>query len=187
LTGWFLWKYRLASIAYYSMNNWSKNPWLDPIKSNHNGDLFMLYPPSRDNTNISYGSNNHRLVPSSRLELLRDSLEDYEYLYLLNNGAQPVPGQANISDGPADKIISDLTSYTRDDDFLYNLRRLIGLKLGGEISDIPNISPPAFHPRAQGEPGKYYINFQDPTGSPSRNALVVADHEYMTIGWSTYD
>lgn len=27
LTGWFLWKYRIRGIAYYAINNWSKNPW----------------------------------------------------------------------------------------------------------------------------------------------------------------
>ena len=187
LTGWFLWKYRLKGIAYYSMNNWSQNPWTDPMESNHNGDLFMLYPPSENNTPISYGSNNHRLVPSIRFELMRDSLEDYEYLYLLNNGAQPVPETANDSDYQANKIISGLTSYNRNDEFMYNLRRLIGMKIGGEIAEIPDIAPPALHPRAQGSPGNYYLNFQDPGGSPAADPLVVDDHSYLKIGWNTYD
>ncbi len=186
-TGWFLWKYRLKGILYYSLNGWSKNPWTDPMTSNHNGDTFMLYPPSHDNTAITYGSNNHRLVPSIRLELMRDSLEDYEYLYLLNGSAQPVVDVANQADTQADKIISGLTSYTRNGEFMYNLRRLIGLKIGGEIATIPNIQPPALHPRAQGAPGNYYINFQDPTGEPTANPLMVNTREYMKIGWNTYD
>jgi len=44
-TGWFLWKYRVRGIAYYSLNNWGRNPWTSPMNDNHNGDLFMLYPP----------------------------------------------------------------------------------------------------------------------------------------------
>ncbi|HRW09920.1 MAG TPA: DUF4091 domain-containing protein, partial [Caldilineaceae bacterium] len=185
LTGWFLWKYRIRGIAYYSLNDWSKNPWADPMTTGHNGDTFMLYPPARNNQPISYGSNGHRFVPAIRFELMRDSLEEYEYLYLLAGG-QPAVDVANAADPLADKIISGLTSYNRDDDFLYNLRRLIGLKLGGEISEIPDIQPPSSHPRADGPPGDYYLNFQDPAGEPSADPLVVDGKEYLKIGWNEY-
>ncbi len=181
-TGWFLWKYRLKGIAYYSLNNWDKNPWTDPMTDNHNGDWFMLYPPSQTNQTIPYGSNNHRLVPSIRFELMRDSLEDYEYLYVLNGG-QPIVDQSNAADTQVDKIISGLTSYTRDDGFMYNLRRLIGQKNGGEIATIPDIQPPG----GEGTPGNYYLNFQDPTGEPKANPLTVNGHEYLKIGWNDYD
>lgn len=187
LTGWFLWKYRLRGIAYYSLNNWGSNPWTDPMTDGHNGDRFMLYPPSRTNGSIPYGSNNHRLVPSIRIELMRDSLEDYEYLYVLNSSSLPQVDLANPSDTQADKIVTGLTSYTRNTEFMYNLRRLIGLKNGGEISSIPDIKPPALHPRAQGAPGNYYINFQDPAGQPAANPLIVNGKEYMKIGWNDYD
>ncbi len=187
LTGWFLWKYRIRGIAYYALNDWSRNPWTDPMTDNHNGDLFMLYPPSETNTAIAYGSNGHRFVPSIRFELMRDSLEMYEYLYLLNGGTPPAVGTANPSDVQADKIITGLTSYTRDSGFLYNLRRLIGLKLGNEIGTIPDIEPPSQHPRAEGPPGNYYINFQDPDGNPAGDPLVVDGKTYMKIGWTPYD
>ncbi|QTA83477.1 PKD and DUF4091 domains-containing protein [Desulfonema limicola] len=186
-TAWFLWKYRIRGIAYYSINNWSPNPWTDPMNDNHNGDLFMLYPPSETNTAIAYGSNNHRMVPSIRFELMRDSLEDYEYLYVLNGNKRPEVDQANTADTQADKIISGLTSYTRDSNFMYNLRRVIGLKNGSEITAIPDIQPPPKHPRTEGEPGNYYINFQDPAGSPSANPLVVNGKTYMKIGINYYD
>jgi hypothetical protein len=184
-TGWFLWKYRVRGIAYYSLNDWSQNPWTDPMTSGHNGDTFMLYPPSESNTAIPYGSNGHRFVPSIRFELMRDSLEDYEYLYVLNGG-QPAVNLTNAADAQVDKIITGLTSYTRDDDFMYNLRRLIGLKNGGEIATIPDIQPPPTHPRAEGSPGNYYINFQDPAGQPTANPLIVNGHTYFKIGSNDY-
>ncbi|MDM8554290.1 DUF4091 domain-containing protein [Desulfococcaceae bacterium HSG7] len=139
LTGWFLWKYRIRGIAYYSLSNWSKNPWTDPMTDGHNGDLFMLYPPSESNTPITYGSNNHRFVPSIRFELMRDSLEDFEYLYVLNGGKIPLVTEDNTADdqsadAQAGKIISGLTSYTRDAEFMYNLRKLIGLRNYGKVS-----------------------------------------------------
>jgi hypothetical protein len=186
LTGWFLWKYRLRGLAYYSLNDWSRNPWTDPMTDGHNGDTFMLYPPSQSNTAITYGSNGHRFVPSIRFELMRDSLEDYEYLYVLSGG-RPEVGQANAGDAQANKIIAGLTSYTRNSEFMYNLRRLIGLKNGGEITTIPDIQPPAGHPRSEGPPGNYYINFQDPAGQPTANPLVVNGKTYLKIGWNEYE
>lgn len=184
-TGWFLWKYRVRGIAYYSLDDWSKNPWTQPLTDGHNGDTFMWYPPSESNSAIPYGSNNHRFVPSIRFELMRDSLEDYEYLYVLGGG-QPEVNQTNAADAQAGKIIAGLTSYTRDDEFMYNLRRLIGLKNGGEISVIPDIQPPPAHPRAVGPPGNYYINFQDPAGEPAANPLIVNGKTYLKIGGNDY-
>jgi hypothetical protein len=182
LTGWFLWKYRIRGIAYYSLNDWGKNPWSDPLNDGHNGDLFMLYPPSRDNVPIAYGANNHRFVPSIRFELMRDSLEDYEYLYVLNGGNQPQIDQSNPADAQADKIIAGLTSYTRDSEVMYNLRRFIGLKNGGELAEIPDVAPPSDE-----QPGNYYINFQDPAGEPAADPLVVDGNEYIKVGWNPYD
>lgn len=211
-TGWFLWKYRIRGIAYYSLNNWSKNPWTDPLNDGHNGDLFMFYPPSESNSTIMYGSNNHKFVPSVRFELMRDSLEDYEYLYVLNGGKQPVVNTsgsnddtASLPDIQADKIITGVASYTRDSNFMYNLRRLIGLRNGGEISEIPDIDPPVVHPRSAGRPGNYYINFQNPEesfstqpyGNPVMKDMVsdgvtyrVLDYDgktYYAIGTDGYD
>jgi len=116
---------------------------------------------------------------------MRDSLEDYEYLYLLAGG-QPQPGQVNVADPLVDKIITGLASYTRDSGFMADLRRLIGLKLGGEIATIPDISPPPTHPRAEGAPGNYYLNFQDPAGQPTANPLVVDGKTYLKIGSADY-
>lgn len=186
-TGWFLWKYRIKGIAYYSMNNWSKNPWADPLNDGHNGDLFMFYPPSEDNTDITYGANNHRLVPSIRLELMRDGFEDFEYLYVLNGNKIPEVDVADAADPHVGKVISSTTSYTRDDEFLYNLRRLIGLYNGGEIAEIPDIQPKARHWRSQGPPGNYYINFQDPQGEPLTDPLIVGGNQFEKIGHTDYD
>ncbi len=186
-TGWLLWKYRISGITYYSLNNWSKNPWTEPMTDGHNGDWFMWYPPSETNTAITYGSNDHRFVPSIRFELMRDSFEDYEYFYTLSGNNQPVVDVANDADPQVNKVITSLTSYTRNSEFMYNLRRLIGLKNGGEAGTIPDIQPPVGHPRSLGDPGNYYINFQDPAGSPTADPLVVNSKTYMKIGWNTYD
>lgn len=185
LTGWFLWKYRLRGIAYYRFNDWSLNPWIAPLDNDQNGEYFMLYPPSTNNSNIAYGSNGHRFVPSIRLELMRDSLEDYEYFYLLNGSQQPRAYEANPADDAVNKIIGGVQAYNRDGELLYNLRRLIGLKIGGELSSIPDIEPRSAHSRSDGPPGDYYINFQDPAGQPT-GLVVYNGHIYMKIGNALY-
>jgi hypothetical protein len=187
LTGWFLWTYRLRGIAYYRFNDWTGgNPWSDPMDNNQNGEYFMLYPPSTDNSNITYGSNGHRFAPSIRLELMRDSLEDYEYFYLLNGGQQPRAYAVNPADDAVNKIIGGAQAYNRDSELLYNLRRLIGLKIGGEISSIPDIEPRSTHARSDGPPGDYYINFQDPAGQPT-GSVIYNGHTYMKIGNALYN
>ncbi|MEW5872714.1 MAG: DUF4091 domain-containing protein [Chloroflexota bacterium] len=185
LPGWFLWKYRLGGLAYYRFNDWGSNPWTNPRQNNQNGEYFMLYPPSENNTNIAYGSNGHRFVPSIRLELLRDGLEDYEYFYLLNGGQTPQAGVANPADTWVDRIIGGSQAYNRDSEMLYNLRRLVGLKIGGEMAAIPEIEPQSAHPRSDGPPGNYYINFQDPDGQPS-GTVTYNGHTYTKIGNALY-
>lgn len=186
LSGWFLWKYRLRGLGYYRFNDWSVNPWNAPYQNGQNGESGMLYPPSEANTNIVYGANGHRFVPSIRLELLRDGLEDYEYFYRLNGDQQPQAYLANPADESVNKIIRGVQAYNRDSDMMYNLRRLIGLKLGGELDVIPEIVPNSSHIRSDGAPGSYYINFQDPAGEPS-GTVVVNGHTYMKIGNALYN
>lgn len=186
LTGWFLWKYRINGIAHYSFNNWSKNVWQNPMTSGQNGDDFMLYPPSQNNAPIQFGATNHRFVSSIRFELLRDSLEDYEYLYLLNNGQKPVVYQSNRADSEADKIVSGLTSYNRSSETMYTLRKYIGLNIEKAIATIPPIvlgtQPPGGETKQP-----VYINFQDPKGAPLMNPLIVNGKQYQKIGWNPYD
>lgn len=184
LTGWFLWKYRIRGLGYYAMNDWGANPWTTPLSGSQNGAAFLLYPPSETNTNIPYGSNENRLVPSIRMELMRDSLEDYEYLYVLNSNALPVAGTANSADSQVNRLISGMSGFTRDSEFLYNMRKEIGMVNGNETATIPDLTPTAKHDRPAGD---YYINFQDPAGEPLDDPLVVDGKTYLKIGWDDYD
>ncbi len=186
LLGWFLWKYRVRGFEYWRFNEWGANPWTTPRDYNQNGNWGLLYPPTMDNSPLpSYGANGNRFVPSIRFELIRDSLEDYEYFYLLSGGAQPQPYQTNPADALVDRVIQSQVAYTRDGEFMQQLRRLIGLKLGGEIASIPDVAPAPRHPRASGAPGNYYINFQNPAGEPV-GAIIYNGHTYMKIGNDLY-
>ncbi|MFN7966458.1 MAG: DUF4091 domain-containing protein [Acidobacteriota bacterium] len=185
LLGWFAWKFRLRGVAHESVNNWGINPWTTPYASGQNGDQFLIYPPSKSNVPIPNGSNGDRLVPSIRLELIREGFEDYEYLYRLVGGV-PLAGTTNGADALADRVVGGLTAYNRNSEYFYELRRQIGLYLGGETSQFPDVVPPAEHPRASELPSNYYINFQNPAGAPFDTPLIVDGKSYMKIGWQPY-
>ena len=102
---WISYQYQLKGILIWSANYWNsteaspkdylQNPWEDPMSYTTgygspfgkqtiwgNGDGRFLYPPNRN-------PNDHSVkyldspTPCLRLEVLRDGIEDYEYLLLL--------------------------------------------------------------------------------------------------------
>jgi len=110
LWSWETWKYGLEGLLVWQTVYWTsesaypgevvQNPWEDSMswKSGYalpeggrepwgNGDGRFLYPPNRrpglDKTKRLEGP-----VPSIRWELLRDGIEDYEYLWLLRAEVQ---------------------------------------------------------------------------------------------------
>eukprot|EP01105_Mastigella_eilhardi_P025716 TRINITY_DN7085_c0_g1_i1.p1 TRINITY_DN7085_c0_g1~~TRINITY_DN7085_c0_g1_i1.p1 ORF type:complete len:881 (-),score=159.67 TRINITY_DN7085_c0_g1_i1:50-2404(-) len=187
LTGFFLWKNRITGIGYYSFNDWSSNPWTTPKANGEgNGDASVFYPPGKDNKPITFGSSKGRFVPSHRMEIMRDSLDVYEYLKLLNSGSYPEPYVSTASDAQASKVIYGLRSYMRDDEFIYNLRLAIGRKVAGEVATLEDVQPIPRTSRAKLQPQSFFINFQDPSGSPTGN-VVVNNNTYMKVGWTQYN
>lgn len=78
---WIAWKYGIEGELYYSMDEaYSKNdPWSDLRLFGGNGDGTLFYPglPSR------IGGHTDIPIESIRLKLIREGMEDYEYLALL--------------------------------------------------------------------------------------------------------
>ncbi|MEZ4442930.1 MAG: DUF4091 domain-containing protein [Polyangiaceae bacterium] len=175
ITGWAAFKYRIRGLAYYSVTGWGNDPYDDPRPqgTDQNGDGFLLYPPEGD-----------ELVSSIRWELLREGLEDYEYLILAAGMMPRTPAEATTCDSTVDSAVSSPTSFTRDTSALKELRDQLGLMLEGAVNGCPQLEShaPGAHPRAA-----YYINFQDPSGEPSATPLNVGGHEWIKLGWSPYD
>jgi hypothetical protein len=78
---WVAWKFDIEGELYYSMNEAYSNerdPWSNIRMSGGNGDGTLFYPgrPSR------IGGHNDIPIESIRLKLIREGLEDYEYLAL---------------------------------------------------------------------------------------------------------
>ncbi|MBU1171201.1 MAG: DUF4091 domain-containing protein [Proteobacteria bacterium] len=125
ITPWLAWLERVDGLFYYSTTDWSPNPWTNPWINNGNGDGFMMYPPK--DTSIasdSCSNESNRLVPSIRWELLREGMEDYEYLWLLNQGG-PQIDVANKADVRANQFILSRTRFSRVPTDLFKTRAAI--------------------------------------------------------------
>ncbi len=138
---WQTWKYKLDGILVWQATWWNsgaaypnsqQNPWQDPMSwspalvpvSNAtypygNGDGRFLYPPNRspgvDKKKYLQGP-----VNSIRWEMLREGIEDYEYLYLLGErvkqakarGAQTAAQKTALL--AAEKLLQVPSSITTD-------------------------------------------------------------------------
>lgn len=73
---WHLWNYQIDGTEFWSMTRWvNGDPRNNPNNGGRNGDGFLLYPPKQPST--------IPVISSIRLELLREGIEDYEYLCML--------------------------------------------------------------------------------------------------------
>lgn len=126
---WLAWLERVEGLVYYATTDWAPDPWLQPWINDGNGDGFMFYPP-KDGT-IAFDACNaqsNRLVPSIRWELLREGMEDYEYLWLLNGG-DPQIGSDSAADSRARQIVASRTLLSRVPSDLYQARLSLAEKI----------------------------------------------------------
>jgi hypothetical protein len=74
--GWWLWMRQANGYLYWSVDGWGQDPYNtpDPI-TGYNGDGFMFYPDAQGKPGI----------PSLRLSLLRDALQDNDLLAMLKD------------------------------------------------------------------------------------------------------
>jgi hypothetical protein len=153
---WMSYQYNLTGILVWQTNHWNgareaapvgvlQNIWEDPMtyKSGYgtpygsvpefgNGDGMFFYPPNRDpnNDKTKYLSGP---VPSLRLEILREGLDDYDYMRMLENCIKDAkPGQKclvlkaeKILDFGSEVFEND-TKYTKDPEVLMKYREQMG-------------------------------------------------------------
>ena len=84
---WMAWLAQVNGLYYHQVVDWDGNPWQAPFANYlSNGDGFLFYPPNEPT--FAYDPctpESNRLIPSIRLELLREGLEDYALLQLLSD------------------------------------------------------------------------------------------------------
>jgi hypothetical protein len=117
---WITWKYGVQGELYYSMveaYNQSGTPWEDVNRFSGNGDGTLFYPGTPDRI----GGKNQIPIESIRLKLIREGLEDYEYLHML--GSSPIAADAVKS------LIHSTYNFEHDAAKLYAARLSMGEEL----------------------------------------------------------
>ncbi|RPI21274.1 MAG: DUF4091 domain-containing protein, partial [Chloroflexota bacterium] len=140
---WLAWLERVEGLAYYSTTDWNPDPWSQPWTNDGNGDGFLFYPPK--DGSVAYNAcqaQSNRLVPSIRWELLREGMEDYEYLWLLNK-QDPVIGAVNEAETLAGRFIASRTLFSRVPTDLASVRTAIAARLAGESASKTTSRPSA--------------------------------------------
>ncbi|MHB9028469.1 MAG: DUF4091 domain-containing protein, partial [Candidatus Latescibacterota bacterium] len=77
-TPWINYRYKMTGYLYWQiMSPWETNPWYDIYDNNNlsNGEGNLVYPGSKCGFNAP--------CPSIRMKAIRDSMDDYEYMLLM--------------------------------------------------------------------------------------------------------
>jgi len=155
---WMSFHYRLEGILVWSSSYWTsnttfppesrQNPWEAPMAYRQgygtpfgqvnywgNGDGRFLYPPNRD---VNNDTKKYLVGPvnSVRWEILRDGIEDYEYLWLLRDAIdQAGSTRPELTESARklleipEEIFSDGQTYTKDPQKLLEYRRKVAAVL----------------------------------------------------------
>ena len=142
---WLAWKHDVSGFLYYSLNRWMANypknqsrwpeiPWNTHTWGSHNGDGQLIYPGPEGEP-----------YSSVRFEVIRDGVEDFEYLNLLESLVKKL-AESDMEKResllrPANRLLASisgetarsLTRYTKDKDQLFTARERIAeeiLRLG---------------------------------------------------------
>ncbi|MBN1609529.1 MAG: DUF4091 domain-containing protein [Polyangiaceae bacterium] len=128
---WLAWAERVDGLLYYKTTEFGEDPWTQPWLYDGNGDGFMFYPPKDDTIAFdACDAQSNRLVPSIRWELLREGMEDYAYLALLNGG-RPAIGTHDTADAFVDDLVQSRTRFSRVPTDVYATRAKIAVAITG--------------------------------------------------------
>jgi hypothetical protein len=122
---WLAWKYGIDGELYYNLSE-SPDPWTTIHLFGGNGDGTLLYP----GTPARIGGDSHIPIETIRLKLIRDGLEDYEYLSLL-----AARGQLPWARQQLDQLVRSAYDWEQDPGAFLTIRDRLGEKLSGTGAD----------------------------------------------------
>ena len=126
---WLAYSYGIQGELYYSTENLGANPWTDVYFAGGNGDGVLYYPGTVD----VIGGTVPVPVASMRLKLIRDGMEDYEYLNLLSGAGQTAFAQAQVN-----SFISNAYTFNNNPAALQSSRTAMGELLHQLSIDVTN-------------------------------------------------
>jgi len=132
---WITWKYGMNGILYWDLLYWAQttDPWLNPVTYLSgflcsrggvlNGEGSLWYPGSR--TRRHTGQRDvEGPVSSIRFELLREGIEDYEYLWMLKS-----LGDGAFAEEAARSMVVDVRAFSRNVEDLFALREKMARRI----------------------------------------------------------
>jgi hypothetical protein len=132
---WITRRYELHGILYWAINFWSQtpNPWLDPVTYLSgffcsdgyvlSGEGSLIYPGNH--TRQFTGQDNvEGPISSIRFELLREGIEDYEYLWLLESR-----GDKALADKVVSDLVVDVRAFSRNPASLFKAREKMARRI----------------------------------------------------------
>jgi hypothetical protein len=132
---WITARYHMNGILYWAINFWNEtpDPWLDPetllsvFDCNGgyalNGEGSLIYPG--DHTETYTGQPNvDGPVSSIRFELLREGIEDYEYIWMLKD-----KGDKDFAETKVQNMVKDVSVFSRNLEKLYQTRKAMARRL----------------------------------------------------------
>lgn len=119
---WVAWKRDIEGELYYSMNQAyaDRDPWNDIRASGGNGDGTLFYPGKPDRI----GGATDIPIESIRLKLIREGMEDYEYLVL----AAKLGGE-ELARGFGSRIVREAYQWESRPEVFLNVRQELGRTL----------------------------------------------------------
>ncbi|MBL7697403.1 MAG: DUF4091 domain-containing protein [Chitinophagaceae bacterium] len=132
---WITEQYKMTGFLYWAANFWTEtpNPWLDAVTfiSGYlcsdgyvlNGEGSLLYPGDYVKRYTGQPDVNGP-VSSLRFELLREGIEDYDYLQMLKKA-----GKKEFADSIVNKMVIDVSTFSRNPQDLYAARRAMAQEL----------------------------------------------------------
>jgi hypothetical protein len=132
---WLSWKYDIHGELYYNIAEayaMSEDPWETVYLFGGNGDGTLVYPGRP----AIIGGKTDIPIESIRLKLIREGLEDYEYLVLLSKSAGTAETKRLV-----DGLVTNAYTFERDPAKFYEMRRKIGEELNEPGTDHKTARP----------------------------------------------
>ncbi|MBI3802563.1 MAG: DUF4091 domain-containing protein, partial [Nitrospirae bacterium] len=130
---WMTFKYHIQGELYYDMVYafGSGDPWTTQYYYGGNGDGTLYYPGRPD----QIGGKSQIPIESIRLKLLREGMEDYEYLALLKG-----LGEEAFAQQQAARLVTNTYTWSKDPALLYEAREKVALQILSHLN--PAAAPP---------------------------------------------
>jgi hypothetical protein len=125
---WMTWKYDIGGELYFSVDEayGKKDPWKDVNLFGGNGDGTLFYPGMPE----VIGGTNHIPIESIRLKLIREGLEDYEYLVMLSKS-----GESKTAHELVDGLVRNTYDFEHDPQKLYAVRASIAKEISRKVRE----------------------------------------------------